>query len=128
MRSAKLMAVMLALGCAGTAFAGVWADIKDPKALRALYSNKTFKGKDFLDRPFVGYYRPDGKGLLIADGARMPRTWFVQGNDQVCVESFLPRACYRVQRHASRPNVYRLISLQNDIATEVTVEDGVPDF
>jgi hypothetical protein len=128
MRHTRLMAAALGLVLAGPVFAADWLDIKDSKALRALYSNKTFKGKDFLDRPFVGHYRADGKGVLLADGARMPRTWFVEGNDKVCVESFLPRACYRVQRHTSRPNVYRLINLDNDIATEITVEDGVPSF
>jgi hypothetical protein len=128
MRSARLMAAALSLALAGPVCAADWVDIKDPKALRALYSNKTFKGKDFLDRPFVGHYRADGKGLLFADGARMPRTWSVEGNDKVCIDSYLPRACFRAQRHASRPNVYRLINLQNDIATEITVEDGVPNF
>ena len=39
-----------------------WVDVKDPKALRALYSNKTFKGKDYLDRPFVrGDANRDGR-------------------------------------------------------------------
>lgn len=128
MRSAKLMAAALALACAGTTFAGEWVDIKDAKALRALYSNKTFKGKDFLDRPFVGHYRADGNGVLFADGAKMPRTWFIEGNDKVCIDSYLPRDCYRAQRHASKPGVYRLINLRNDIATEITVTDGVPNF
>jgi hypothetical protein len=106
-----------------------WVDVKDPKALRALYSNKTFKGKDYLDRPWVGHYRADGQGLLVThDGSRIPRKWAVQGKDQVCVESQFPRVCVRIQRHTSQAGVYRSINVANDMATVFVVEDGVPQF
>ena len=106
-----------------------WVDVKDPKALRALYSNKTFKGKDYLDRPWVGHYRADGQGLLVThDGSRIPRTWAVEGKDQVCVESQFPRVCFRFQRDKSQAGVYRSINVANDMATVFVVEDGVPQF
>ena len=106
-----------------------WVDVKDPKALRALYSNKTFKGKDYLDRPWVGHYRSDGQGLLVIhDGSRIPRTWAVEGKDQVCIESQFPRVCFRFQRDKSQAGVYRSINVANDMAAVFVVEDGVPQF
>jgi hypothetical protein len=97
--------------------------------LRALYSNKTFKGKDWMDRPWVGHYRADGRGVMVThDGSRIPRTWAVEGNNTVCVESQFPRACFRFQRDTSKPGQYRVINMANDMATVVTVEDGVPQF
>jgi hypothetical protein len=129
MRTTILFAgAALALAAAAPAAAADWQDIKDPAALRALYSNKTFKGKDYLDRPFIGHYRTDGKGVMFFQGAKIPRTWAVEGADRVCIESQFPRACYRFQRHASKARTYRSINVANDMATEFEVEDGVPQF
>ena len=105
-----------------------WVDIKDPGTLRALYSNKTFKGKDWMDRPWVGHYRADGQGIVLFEGGRYPRTWQVMGNDQVCVKALTRPGCYRFQRHRTKPGVYRNINVANDNMVEFTVEAGVPQF
>ena len=105
-----------------------WVDIKDPQELRALYSNKTFKGKDWMDRPWVGHYRADGQGIVLFEGGRYPRTWQVTGNDQVCVKALTRPGCYRFQRHRTKPGVYRNINVANDNMVEFTVEAGVPQF
>lgn len=127
MRPAILLAA-LALA-AGSAMASDWQDIKDPQALKGLYSNKTFKGKDWMERPWVGHYRADGRGVMVIhDGTRIPRTWSIKGNDQVCVKLPWETACYRLQRHAAKAGIYRSINIANDMTTEFTVEDGVPKF
>lgn len=105
-----------------------WVDIKDPRELRSLYSNKTFKGKDFLDRPFTGHYRADGQGVMIWQDTRMARTWKVKGSDQVCVSLPWESPCYRFQRHKAKAGTYRSINVANDEVTEFTVEDGIPKF
>jgi hypothetical protein len=105
-----------------------WVDIKNPQELRALYSNKTFKGKDYLDRPFIGHYRADGQGIMIGAQGRVPRSWEVKGNDQVCVKLPWESPCYRFLRHTSKPGLYRAINVANDQVTELSVEDGVPNF
>ncbi len=61
-----------------------WVEIKGPKDLQALHSNKTFK-YTYMGVPVVEHYRADGKGIHISAQLRDPFTWEVQGNDQVCV-------------------------------------------
>jgi hypothetical protein len=129
MKSASLVAGLAVTFTALTAAAADWEDIKSPAELRALYSDKTFKGKDWMDRPWVGHYRADGRGVLVThDGSRIPRTWAVEGADRVCVESQFPRVCFRFQRDKSQAGVYRSINVANDMATVIVVEDGVPKF
>jgi len=129
MRTTILIAgVVLGLAAAAPLRAADWEDIKDPAALRALYSNKTFKGKDYLDRPWVGHYRADGQGVMISEAGRVPRTWSVSGNDRVCVKLPWDSPCFRIQRHSSKPATYRSINVANDMTTVFVVEDGVPQF
>jgi hypothetical protein len=116
------------LSAASPALASDWQDINDPAQLRALYSNKTIRGKDWMDRPFVGHYRADGKGILLFGGERYPRTWAVKGKDQVCIATQVNTQCYRYQRHAVNAGSYRAINVADDRATMVTVEDGIPQF
>lgn len=119
-----------ALGVTSTlAIAEEWVDIKTPAELRALYSNKTFKGKDWMDRPWVGHYRADGRGVMVThDGSRIPRTWAVEGKDRVCIASQFPRVCVQIQRDRTRAGVYRAINVDNDMKTVFVVEDGIPQF
>ncbi len=103
-----------------------WVDIKDPKELRALYSNKTFKGNHW-----VGHYRADGKGIYIAQGGNsLPRTWEVKGNDQVCTMSpeIGVASCFRFQRHRKNRNEVMLTNVKDGTSHMVTVEDGIPQF
>ena len=105
-----------------------WVDIKGAKQLRALYSNKTFKGKDGWGNNFVGHYSPDGKGIFIVGDLRYPRTWEVKGNDQVCVTEARGTDCYTFQRNRKHRNQIKLRSLRRGFYTEITVEDGAPKF
>lgn len=103
-----------------------WVDIKDPKELRALYSNKTFKGNDW-----VAHFRADGKGILIAMGGKpIPRTWEVKGNDQVCITSTEVGVtnCFRFQRHRKNRNEVMQTNVKDGIIHIITVEDGIPQF
>lgn len=129
MKTTMLIAgAALCLAAAHPLQAAEWVDIKDPAALRALYSDKTFKGKDWKDRPWVGHYRADGQGVMISEVGRVPRTWAVTGNDRVCIKLPWDSPCYRIQRHTSKPATYRSINVANDMATEFVVEDGIPKF
>jgi len=104
---------------------GDWVDIKDPEELRALYSNKTFRGHGW-----VGHYRPDGRGIVITDaGGRFPRTWQVKGNDQICVTTEVGAPdSYRSKRHSKNRNEILLTGVENGVSRQFTVEEGVPKF
>lgn len=128
MRIALAAGALLLLGSPPAFSQGEWVDIKDPSELRALYSNKTFKGKDWMDRPWVGHYRADGNGIMLFQGGRYPRTWEVQGNDQVCVKALTGPACYRIKRHRTKPATYRSHNLTSDQIVEFVAEDGIPNF
>jgi hypothetical protein len=105
-----------------------WVDIKDPKELRALYSNKTFHGKVVGGPAWVAYHRSDGKALLVINGKKIPRTWRVKGNDQVCVTTTTETTCYTYQRNRKNPNEILLYDAKDGLSMLATVQDGVPDF
>lgn len=104
-----------------------WLDIKNPKELRALFSNKTFNGKVVGGPTLVGYYRSDGKGLLIFGGQKIPRTWEVKGS-KVCVTDAATTVCYTFQRNKKNPNEILIYDPARKSSTLVTVQDGVPKF
>lgn len=104
-----------------------WVEITDPQELRALYSNKTFKGRAGDGNPFVGYYRADGNGLLIWGGQRIPRTWQVKGS-QVCVTAQEVTSCFELRRHKSNRNEIIARHVTAYWISQFTVEDGVPNF
>ncbi len=104
-----------------------WVDIKNPKELRALYSNKTFR-RTFMGVPVVEHYRADGKGILISAELRMPCTWEVKGNDQVCVSDERGTDCCRFQRHKRNRDEYVRRCTRGALMEILKVEDGVPEF
>lgn len=105
-----------------------WVDIKDPQALRALYTDKTHRS-----RAFVAYYRADGAGLLQPQGSdiRHARTWALKGSDQVCTgpKGDAP-TCFRFQRNSRNPNEVLAHGerLGQKVMLWFTVEDGIPKF
>jgi hypothetical protein len=105
--------------------AGDWVDIKDPNELRALYSNKTFRGNGW-----VGHYRADGKGELAVNGGDPhPRTWEVRGDDQVCVILAEGKySCNRFQRHSSNKKEMKVINVDSGKTFDFTLQEGIPKF
>jgi hypothetical protein len=105
-----------------------WVDIKSPNELRALYSNKTFRGKGSGGTPFVGHYSADGRGILIQGDRRTPRTWAVKGEDQVCVTHDWGTDCYTFQRNGKNRNEIIGRHVAYGWIVRFTVEDGIPEF
>ena len=104
-----------------------WVDIKDPKELRALHSNKTFRCLDVV--PFVEHYRADGKGMLIHSSEdRLACTWEVKGNDQVCVSTERGTWCWQFQRSKRNPDEYVRREQSTTYMQIFKVEDGIPGF
>jgi len=102
-----------------------WVDVKDPNELRALHSNKTFRGLGGDGMTWVGYYRSDGTALVIRTDYRFTRTWEVR-EDKVCYQDTRWPGCRAFQRSKGNPNAYRTI--WSGHWAEFKVEDGVPNF
>lgn len=105
-----------------------WVDIKSPQELRALYSNKTLRGKGGDGIPFVGHYGADGKGILIRGDKRTPRTWAIKGKDQVCVTHDSGTDCFTFERHRKNRNEIIGRHVTQPWSFQATVEDGIPKF
>jgi hypothetical protein len=120
--------LVIGTGFSVSLLAADWLAIDNPSELRALYANRTFKGKDWMDRPVITYYRADGAGLMLYKGTRIPVRWSVKGSDQVCVEWSAHKDCYLVQRHSTKTGTYRLIDVNTDVAAVYRIEDGIPNF
>lgn len=106
--------------------AGDWVDIKSAKELRSLYSNKTFKGNNW-----VGHYRADGTGTMSVDGAKPEaRTWEIKGNDQVCVTATnvmgTKTRCYTYQQHAKNKSWIQSKLVDGGFSFGFTVQEGLP--
>jgi hypothetical protein len=104
-----------------------WVAINSPKELRALYSNTTFEGTLPNGSHFVGYYRADGRGLLISGSRRIARTWKVEG-DKVCVKDTRGANCFRFERNRLQHD--RIVGRHAPDGWEFafTVKKGVPNF
>jgi len=101
-----------------------WIEVKSPQELRALYTNKTFRGNGW-----TGHYRADGKGIMVSQGRTVPRTWKVTGNDQVCVTpQGAATACFRFARHREFPHQFAITNVKNGMVHYFTLEDGIPKF
>ena len=129
MKSEMLTACATLVLATTAALAADWQALTSPTELRALYSDKTFKGTDYLGRPFIGHYRSDGRGILTSDGSTFPRTWEISGDDQVCVSGAMGKTCYRLERDRSDPASIRAKAVGNDSQViHFRVEDGIPKF
>jgi hypothetical protein len=105
-----------------------WVAIKDPQELRALYSDKTLRGKGGDGSTFVGHYSADGRGILIQGDRRTPRTWAIKGKDQVCVTHANGTDCFTFERHRKNRNEIIGRHVTQPWSFQATVEDGVPKF
>lgn len=104
-----------------------WVAVDSPDELRALYSNTTFEGTGPNGGHFVGYYRADGRGLLVSGGQRIARTWKVKG-DEVCLTDLRGTRCYRFQRNRLHRDEIVARQVPGGWQVSFTVKKGVPNF
>lgn len=107
-----------------------WVDIKDPKELRALFTNKTHRGKGADGTPYVAHFNSDGRGLLLFVGQQYPRTWVVKGRE-VCITAATGPAsgtiCRTYQHHKTNRNDIVGRTAEGWI-NQFMVEEGIPKF
>lgn len=105
-------------------WASDWIDVKDAKELAPIYSNKTIRGLGW-----VGHYRADGRGFIIAPNTKPAgRKWFIKGEQGCATLDSGPTLCFGFQRHRDNPNLIRILDAAQGMNYTATVEDGIPDF
>ena len=128
LRNIALMTGVLFFMLSGPVASQDWVDIKNPKDLRALFTNKTFRST-VGGVPVVEHYRADGKGIFISGEKRTPHTWEVKGKDQVCIsDEKIGTNCCRFQRSKKNRDEYVRRCQYDSYMGTFKVEDGIPEF
>jgi hypothetical protein len=126
------VAAALALLSATSALASDWQKVDDPKELRALYSNKTHRQVSYSRESTMTHYRADGKALFVQGERRIPRTWQIKGNDQVCwSDDIQGQFCVHVERNKRNPDEIMIQQAGGNfglVGGMVRIEDGIPQF
>ena len=126
-RNVVFMTVVLVFILTSPAVSQQWVDIKGPKDLQTLHSNKTFK-YTYMEVPVVEHYRADGKGIRISAQQREPFIWEVKG-DQVCVAPYHDmKPCWQYQHSKKNPEEYVRRDSKHGSMQIIKVEDGIPEF
>jgi hypothetical protein len=124
--------VALVLFNGSGAMASDWQKVEDAKELRALYAGKTHRQRSYSGEAWVTHYRADGKALLVQGERRIPRTWEVRGNNQVCWKDDIEgQSCVHVERSKQNPNEILTQTASGTVALVggmVRIEDGIPQF
>lgn len=126
----RLAGAVIAFASAAAVQASDWQKIDNPDELRALYSNKTFRfNHSEVNKPATLHYRADGKGILVLMGRQYPRTWEIEGRDQVCTnDEIRGRLCYRVLRNPKNPAEILVNPTNGGMGSFMMMEDGIPQF
>ena len=127
LRNIAFMTVVLVFILSSPAASQDWVDIKDPKELLALHSNKTFRFT-LNQAPAADHFRADGKGIFISGEQRVLFTWEVKGNGEVCLTFEGGTGCWQYQRSKKNPDEYVKRNLSNARMVVFKVEDGIPQF
>lgn len=104
--------------------ANEWIPVTEADALKNFMSGMRAERTLANGEISRGEYFPDGTGTLFAWGASIPRTWKIEGDDQICVSAERKVNCYRLERNSDNPNLYRAIEIKTGKAAEFEVTDG----
>ena len=123
-RKALLLGAFLAI--CGTAMAqdAEWTPVTGADALRELMSGLTAERELRKGEISRAEYAADGTGTLHAWGASVPRTWSIEGEDQLCITAQRETLCYRLERNAADENLYRVRAVATGKVTEFRVAEG----
>ncbi len=113
------------LAVCGSAFAQdvEWVPVVGADALRELMSGLTAERELRDGETSRGEYFADGTGTLHAWGASVPRTWSVEGEDQLCITAQRETLCYQLERSTEDESLYRVRAVATGKVTEFRVTD-----
>ena len=119
-----VLSSLFVLGAVTAAQANEWIPVTGIQTLQDFMSG--MKAERTLANGEIsrGEYRPDGTGTLHAWGASIPRTWKIEGDDQICVSAERKVNCYRLERNSDNPNLYRALDVETGKIAEFEVTNG----
>jgi len=119
-----VLSCLFVTGAVAVAQANEWIPVTGAEALKdymsGMKAERTLAGGE-VSR---GEYFPDGTGTLYSWGAKIPRTWEVKGDDQICITAREKTKCYKLERNSDNPDLYRVHDLVSGKKHEYTVTEG----
>ncbi|MEH6585014.1 MAG: hypothetical protein V7720_00575 [Halioglobus sp.] len=101
-----------------------WEPYTGAENLRRLMSDTVMEGAPREGVTSTARYNADGTGDLTAWGETFPRTWRVQGEDQVCVSVGEGENCVRLEKAVGQDNIYRATDISSGEIVEFSVLDA----
>ena len=126
MRTLALFGLGLAQAIFSFALAqdGDWVPVTGAETLRefmgGLTTERTLPGGEVSRAE----YRGDGTALLHAWGATHPRTWSVEGDDQLCIKAEDESLCFELEKNTAEQDLYRVRKVSTGKLVEFRVRSG----
>jgi len=105
--SSAIMGILLMLSAPAFAQSNDWVPVTGADNLSTFMSGLTIEQKLPSGELSTGEYHADGTGILISWGVSYPRTWRIEGDDQVCITAEKESQCYQYEQNSSDPERYR---------------------
>ena len=101
-----------------------WEPVTGTETLREFMSGLSVE-RDLPGREVArGEYRADGTGVLHQWGASFPRTWRVQGEDQICIAARAELKCYEFEQSTAQESLFRGRDVETGETYEFRVTEG----
>ena len=105
----------------GTVLAQAWEPYTGAENLRRLMSDTVVEAKPMDGVTSTGRYKSDGTGELTVWGETFPRTWRVEGTDQLCINVGQSENCVRLEKAVGQEAVYRATDIKSGEVVEFSV-------
>ena len=105
----------------GTVLAQAWEPYTGAENLRRLMSDTVVEAKPRDGVTSTGRYKSDGTGELTVWGETFPRTWRVEGTDQLCINVGQSENCVRLEKAVGQEAVYRATDIKSGEVVEFSV-------
>jgi hypothetical protein len=108
----------------GPLLAQGWEAYTGAENLRRLMSDTVMEGVPREGVTSTARYNKDGTGELTAWGETFPRTWRVQGEDQICITVGQSENCVRIEKSTGQESAYRATDIKSGELVEFSVQSG----
>lgn len=116
-----ILVVSLIFSSAIAAEESQWLPITGKQTLREFMNGlKTERNLPSGDKQ-TAEYLADGTGVLLSWGAKFPRKWQVEGNEQICINAESKITCVKLEKNIAEENLFRIQDMETKQYYEFTV-------